>query len=178
MNNFPLLLAVFLALRHYFINSVVNGLMQEISIDSFEPEPGFDTSYITVGSVRVSRKSRNRFAISGEFELYQNLGNENEVMYSVRGNSGKGAIIVAGKSTFCKFLNMKHPIADAFRSASNLPPVGTCPLERAKYTIKNFEIKEHDLPPTMMSDQYVFVGRMTNNEGKQIIAYQVKFSVK
>ncbi|XP_058825701.1 uncharacterized protein LOC131685775 [Topomyia yanbarensis] len=175
MNYFSILLIV----GHLYLDSsLVSGVLYEITVNSFEPDPNIDAAFLTMGTVRVTRKNRNRFAITGDFELNQNWGDENEVSFDIKSRNGKGPSIYGGKASFCEFLNMENSIIDAFRKASNLPPVGTCPLLKGKYAINEFEVQEEDLPPVMVKDQYVVSARMTGSNGKQVVAYKIKLSVK
>jgi hypothetical protein len=46
---------------------------------SFEVMPETDKSFIDTGTLRLKKKSRNQFTVSGEFEQLQNIGPELEV---------------------------------------------------------------------------------------------------
>lgn len=48
-------------------------------MDSLEPDPNSDASFIDYGTLRVSKKSRNLFVIAGYFEYLQNLDDDTKV---------------------------------------------------------------------------------------------------
>ncbi|XP_065090186.1 uncharacterized protein LOC135711324 [Ochlerotatus camptorhynchus] len=152
--------------------------MYETSIDSFQPDPNIAEDYITLGTLRVTRKKRNSYIIIGDFELQQNWGNENMVSFALEPANKNGPPLMAGKKNFCEFLNMDNAIIDEIRVGSNLPPKGTCPLPKGKYQIENFELTEDMLPPILPKGQYVLNARMDNVEGRQVMAYKVYATVK
>lgn len=57
--------------------------LYEITIDSFEPVSDYDKTTVLLGTIRVTRKSRNNFVLSGDFELLKNFGNEYTVSLDV-----------------------------------------------------------------------------------------------
>jgi hypothetical protein len=45
-------------------------------LESFEPFTDVDPSFINYGTIRVTKKSRNVFVLSGTAELKRSMGNE------------------------------------------------------------------------------------------------------
>lgn len=61
---------------------VDGAFSREIELESFTPDPKINSSiYIDYGSLRVTKIRRNEFAVSGDFELKVNAGNEKKVSY-------------------------------------------------------------------------------------------------
>ncbi|XP_038120748.1 uncharacterized protein LOC119770266 [Culex quinquefasciatus] len=155
----------------------VCGNMYEVSIDSFEPDADIDVSYLTMGTLRVTRKKRNSFSLSGDFEANQNWGNENVGTFEVRGKDGSGPVLLSGKHHFCDFYNSDMEMVKAVIAASNMPPQGTCPLPKGKYAIDGFEIHEKDLPVVVMKDKYVVRATVMSPDGKVVVGYKVRLTV-
>lgn len=53
----------------------VNGKL-ELELESFDSLPDSDPTFMNYGTVRVSKKKRNLFVLSGEFEFMKNFGDE------------------------------------------------------------------------------------------------------
>lgn len=49
---------------------------RELNLESFTPSPSSDSGLIDYGTVRVTKVKKNHFAISGDFELKRNIGDE------------------------------------------------------------------------------------------------------
>lgn len=49
---------------------------REFELESFTPSASTDLSLIDYGTVRVKKINRNQFALTGNFELKKNIGNE------------------------------------------------------------------------------------------------------
>jgi hypothetical protein len=59
---------------------ITETFSREIEIESFTPDPKLNSSlYIDYGSLRVTKLKKNEFAVSGDFELKINAGNEKRV---------------------------------------------------------------------------------------------------
>ncbi len=61
----------------------------EYDMLSFEIMPETDKSFIDTGTLRLKKKSRNQFTITGDFEQLQNIGPELEVRFSTSKNLQK-----------------------------------------------------------------------------------------
>lgn len=53
----------------------------EIELEKFEPFTMTEKEYFDHGTLRVVRKGRNLYAISGNFSINKNLGDEVTVMW-------------------------------------------------------------------------------------------------
>lgn len=56
---------------------------REFDLESFTPSSNSDFNLIDYGTVRVTKKQRNQFSISGDFILKRNLGNDQTVTISI-----------------------------------------------------------------------------------------------
>lgn len=54
----------------------IQVVVGEMEFESFEPYVGTDPSFMSYGTLRVTKKSRQTFVISGDFEMKRNIGNE------------------------------------------------------------------------------------------------------
>ena len=52
----------------------------EIELDTFEPFTSTGTDFFDPGSLRIKRKGRNNFVLSGDFETFKNFGEETLVL--------------------------------------------------------------------------------------------------
>ncbi|XP_055539158.1 uncharacterized protein LOC129726468 [Wyeomyia smithii] len=154
----------------------VHGLMYEVVIDSVEPDAQNDKRYITVDSIRITRKKRNNYVVNADFEMYQNLGNDIPVRYDIY-YAGSSHPFVSGKTNFCDFYNMDDKIINAIRAASTMPPRGTCPFPKGKYTISGYQLHEQDLPPMLPKGSYLVVARVDSFEEKLIFGYSILVTV-
>ncbi|XP_039433805.1 uncharacterized protein LOC120416187 [Culex pipiens pallens] len=157
--------------------SFVFGHLYEVTIDSFEPDPEIGDTYISISTVRVTRKDRNSFSIQGNFETHHNWGNENLGIVEVRGKNGKGPTLVSVMNQFCDIYNSDLAFVKTAIEASNLPPQGTCPMPKGNYTIYGFELQEKDLPMMIPKDQYEVSARLMNPDGVAMVGYKIKLTV-
>ena len=72
-----------LKIRLIFLFSfVLTVSSREIEIEYFRPDPKVNsTGFFDYGTLRLKRESKNHYSISGEFEVFENCGNEKEVSY-------------------------------------------------------------------------------------------------
>ncbi|XP_055644106.1 uncharacterized protein LOC129780149 [Toxorhynchites rutilus septentrionalis] len=159
-------------------NLIANGAMYDAIIDSFEPDSEIDSNYLKLGTLRVTRKKRNCFVITGDFELIKNWGNDNVATYEIKRATGNGPPVMSGKSSFCDLYNSDAAVVDAVRKASSMPPKGGCPIPKGKYTVDGFELKEEDLPMMLPAGQYVVSAKVDSVQGTQVVAYKVYITVK
>lgn len=54
----------------------VEVAVAEMEFDSFEPYAGTDPNFMSFGTLRITKKSRHMFVISGDFDFKKNMGNE------------------------------------------------------------------------------------------------------
>ncbi|XP_039433811.1 uncharacterized protein LOC120416193 [Culex pipiens pallens] len=156
--------------------NLIQTALYEISMDSLEPDPNSDASFIDYGTLRVSKKSRNLFVIAGYFEYLQNLDDDTKVMYAIYLNDNKKPMI-SGEKGYCQVLEGDSGVMHRLRELSNLPPPGTCPFPRGKYTINNYELDETQLPIAVPPGQYSLVIKMV--EANQVKAgYTIKVTIK
>lgn len=54
----------------------IQVVVAEMEFESFEPYVNTDPTFMSYGTLRVTKKSRHTFVISGDFEIKRNIGNE------------------------------------------------------------------------------------------------------
>lgn len=158
-----------------FTNIPTKFQMYELIIDSFDPEPNIDKDYLILYTVRVTRKQRNVYVISGSFEVTQNWGNQMQVLYTISAANKLGPPIMMGNSGFCDFYNSKNEVMQKVRENAKMP--SDCPLAKGVYHIKDFELNEKMLPPMVPQGQYKAYVKMNSPDGKHVGAYTVQATV-
>ena len=54
----------------------IHTAFAEMEFESFEPYAGTDPGFMSYGTLRVTKKSRHTFVITGDFEFKRNIGDE------------------------------------------------------------------------------------------------------
>lgn len=131
----------------------------QLDIDSFVPDPGSDANVVDFGTIRLTKKARNHFVISGTFEIFRNIGND-----------AKGSIVVLRKDklsgrysqqiynlreNYCKYWDTEESFLPALRTFSNLPEKGACPFPKGQFTIKDYEFTEEQFPKIIPPGDYL-----------------------
>ncbi|XP_055549812.1 uncharacterized protein LOC129732711 [Wyeomyia smithii] len=155
--------------------TTTNGASYEVKIDSFVPDPNYDRTSVTLNTIRVTRRGRNNYVISGDAELFQNWGNENLVKYDI--SNSKGVPMIRGSQPFCELFNSNNYFALKIRNASTIPPGKYCPLPKGRYEIVNFQVEDGELPLIAVKDTYTADARMTAPDGHMVLAYKINFSI-
>ncbi|XP_053690737.1 uncharacterized protein LOC128739284 [Sabethes cyaneus] len=164
------------ALQHIWLEKTgTNAAFYEVTIDSFELDPNYDRTSFVMKSVRVARKGRNDFVISGEYALLRNYGNENTFYYELK--NSRGMSLIRGSKPFCEALNSKQAIVRKLREYSTMPPGNCCPLPKGKYEIVNFRVQERDLPLVAVKDSYTVYGKVAAPDGHMMLAFKAQFSI-
>ncbi|XP_053690736.1 uncharacterized protein LOC128739282 [Sabethes cyaneus] len=125
--------------------------------------------------MRVTRKGRNNYAISGEFETFQNWGNENTMHYQL--TNSHGMLLYRGSKPFCEAFNWQHPIVMKMRASTTIPPGNYCPMPKGNYVVVDLRLQEEDLPLVAVKDTYTAHVKMTAPDGHMMQAYKVQFSI-
>lgn len=106
--------------------------MFDLTIKSFKPYPNSKPDFINYGDLRLSKKSRNSFVITGSFSLFMNIGNEFMSKFEAlrQDSNGEYRIFMAGSKSFCDFLKKETVIYPGLVKASNFPDAKTCPFPK------------------------------------------------
>ncbi|XP_053690739.1 uncharacterized protein LOC128739285 [Sabethes cyaneus] len=154
-------------------NSAVKGALYEVTIDSFEPVSNYDKTAILLGTIRLTRMSRNNFVVTGDVEYLKNFGNE----YTVRNSLDR--LIYAKSEPFCDLFNSPYVFMKRFREASGVPPGNYCPLPKNRYVVDNFRIQDTDLPLVALKDTYtISVEATAVADGHRVIAFKFRVTIK
>lgn len=60
----------------FWIAIAIEVVVAEMEFESFEPYSGTDPEFMSYGTLRVTKKNRHTFVISGDFEYKKNIGDE------------------------------------------------------------------------------------------------------
>lgn len=139
----------------------------EILLDKFEPFSKTGLELFDPGTLRISRKGRNNFVFSGDFELFKNMGNDVIVIKTLftllvirlkyilnilqvkftnskKGLDGKFNPLMAGESPICKQIQDDDKYYPIICESSNLPLPAPCPYPKVSYC-RNFEHMQESL---------------------------------
>jgi ganglioside GM2 activator len=114
----------------------------EVEIRSFQKLPETDPSVVNFGTLRLKKKSRNRFVIDGHFELFINIGNDIKAHFEV--TNSKGSTIMKSTQNMCDFLKYDQLIWPDLQKHSNMP--NRCPFPKGKYHIRDFDYDASHIP--------------------------------
>lgn len=136
---------------------------REFELESFTPSANTDPNLIDYGTVRVKKINRNQFALTGNFELKKNIGNEKQVrldgvkliftfvifdsqiVFEIFLPSGD--LLIRNKQPMCDFTKKDTLVWPDLIDASNLPKNRPCPFPKGNYTIDNFVINDSKFGP-------------------------------
>jgi len=62
------------------LSLIVAVSSREVEIENFMADPKVKSAgFFDFGTLRLKRESRNHYSVSGDFELFENCGNEKDV---------------------------------------------------------------------------------------------------
>ncbi|XP_070503078.1 uncharacterized protein [Chironomus tepperi] len=115
---------------------------REVEIENFTPDPKVNaTEFFDYGTLRLKKERRNHYSISGDFELFENSGNEKELLLEVRDKRNK-VLMMRSQDKFCDFLKHEKQVWPDVQQKSNFPEGNPCPLPKGKYWLKDLAIDE------------------------------------
>ncbi|XP_055543739.1 uncharacterized protein LOC129729253 [Wyeomyia smithii] len=154
----------------------VKGItLYDINIVSFEPLSTYDKTALLLGTIRVTRKARNTFVMSGDVEFLRNWGNEYTVYYHVE--TSIGMILIKNSEPFCEFFNSELAVVKKFRQYSTVPPGNYCPLPKNRYEVNNYGVDESDLPMMLPKDTYTLIAKVMTSDEHVVLSYTLKIAV-
>ncbi|XP_058465343.1 uncharacterized protein LOC131438946 [Malaya genurostris] len=139
-----------------------NALRYEIIIDRFEPFPNTDSSLLSFGTLRLSRKARNVFVVTGAFELFKNVDNDYKISTELFFAQSTSPLF-SSTSGACDTMSSDNELLNRLRNVSNLPPPGTCPIKKGVYQIDDYVLDENQLPVMAWKGTYKIVIKYIHN---------------
>ncbi|CAO1395977.1 unnamed protein product [Diamesa hyperborea] len=148
-------------LKHLFNMQVIKFLLfwiaievvvAEMEFESFEPYSGTDPEFMSYGTLRVTKKSRHSFVISGDFEFKRNIGDE--ITMKLEFKNDAGVTLISISSPFCEFTKKNKSFWPGIVEASNMPQNNPCPLPKGSYTLKDYFFDTKRVPRTIPPGKY------------------------
>ena len=109
--------------------------MFELSMNSFKPMPETDPSFVTYGDLRISKKARNSYMITGTFSLLKSVGNDFKAKYEAqhKDNSGVYRVMMTANKNACDFLKSENFFYSDLQKVSNMPDQTICPFPKVNF---------------------------------------------
>ncbi|XP_055645007.1 uncharacterized protein LOC129780600 [Toxorhynchites rutilus septentrionalis] len=149
----------------------------EVTLNSFAPYADSDRGLIDYGTLRMNKKTRSSFMISGNFTVLQNVGREYLTSFElVQVIGDQSRPIVRAEQNFCQFYSTDYDMLLALRSVSNWPPKDSCPFPKGEYYINGYEATTKQMPPILAPGLYLLKFMVSLN-GKQVGGYILKGNV-
>ncbi|KAL7743817.1 hypothetical protein ACLKA6_000224 [Drosophila palustris] len=132
-----------------------------VELNSFDKNPKFedDTKWIDWGDLRMKKVSRNKFTLTGSFDVNMNMGDEQRLSLQVfnydDNTNEKGALVMNVNKPFCQFVNEDEDTYPYMQKASDLPDQGNCPFPKGHYTINSYELETTFLPDNAPKGDYL-----------------------
>ncbi|XP_058817800.1 uncharacterized protein LOC131681106 [Topomyia yanbarensis] len=148
----------------------------EITLDSFTPFKSVGQPLADYGTVRLSKKGRNSYDVSGNFTLLRNVGRQFRTSFEFGRLSGDSVLLlVKMEREFCEFYTLDARTLEALRNVSNFPPKGTCPFPKGRYHIEGFGVNEHHFPPADLPGAYAMKFIVSEN-GRNVGGFSLQES--
>lgn len=132
-----------------------------------------------MGTVRITKKSRNLLVMSGTWEVFRNIGPDVLFSWAVLFKSpltGDYRKLMVQQQVFCDYYNKDTMMMPSIRNASNLPEPSGCPFPKGKYTIDNFEARVPEALPLGPGDYSLRVACISGSH--QLMAAELKFTIE
>ncbi|CAO1414243.1 unnamed protein product [Diamesa serratosioi] len=126
---------------------------RDVEIDSFNGLPETDPQFMSFGTTRVTKKDRQTFVISGDFEVLKSFGDEHQIRTEILNSDNKR--ILNKVMPACEFMKKDRMTWPQLVANSNIPKQYTCPFPKGKYIIKDFVLESNQVPPTTLPGTYV-----------------------
>ncbi|KAJ6635792.1 hypothetical protein Bhyg_14378 [Pseudolycoriella hygida] len=150
----------------------------EVQIQSFEPV-NYKKGIFDPQTLRVTRKGRNQYVITGDFSLLINLGDDSSMVYEVLKKSDVSddyTSLLKDSGNICKFTVTNTNFYPRFRSFTNFPEPDTCPFPKGNYTIKDFTLDENLFPDTAPNGAYLMKTVYTK-DNQNLFGYNIALEV-
>lgn len=100
---------------------VGTGSAREIELTKFAPSPKSDFEFLDFGTVRITKLSRNHFAISGNYALKRNIGPHHIVSFDLRSDNSHQSLsaTVFLRSSHAKWCSSLKDSKDGVRVHKN-----------------------------------------------------------
>ncbi|XP_058817802.1 uncharacterized protein LOC131681108 [Topomyia yanbarensis] len=145
----------------------------EITLDSFAPTKSIGQPLVNYGTLRLSKKGRNNYDLSGNFTMLRNLGRQFRATFEFGRISGDSFLPpVKMEQEFCQLYDSDTHMLEAFRNVSNFPPKGTCPLLKGPYYIDGYGVNERHFPPATLPGAYLMKFVIAEN-GKNVAGFSL-----
>lgn len=130
--------------------------MYQISLDNFEPFSSTGKDYVDPGTLRIVRKGRNAFAISGNFTINKAMGNEVLVksLTSRKSPGGKFVKVMQTATPLCEQIQNDDQYYPLIAKSSSFEMPAPCPYPKGENYISNFVVDEEFLPTLMPLGEY------------------------
>ncbi|XP_037040759.1 uncharacterized protein LOC119077643 [Bradysia coprophila] len=129
----------------------------DVEIRSFEPNT-MGTGIFEPKTLRVNRKGRNEYVLTGDFTLNMNLGEDSMLVYEIFKKldvNNKYMSVLKGGGNICKFCATNTNFYPRFQTFTNFPDANTCPFPKGNYTIKDYTFDDQLLPANVPTGTYV-----------------------
>lgn len=103
-------------------------IARDVEIDSFQALPDTDPEFVSFGTIRVTRKDRTTFVISGDMEYLRNFGNEYQIKTEISNSEGK--TLIKNVLPACEFFKKDKMTWPQIVANSNVPKNAPCPFPK------------------------------------------------
>ncbi|XP_050071353.1 uncharacterized protein LOC126559267 [Anopheles maculipalpis] len=158
---------------------LVNGVLYEVLLNSFEGIPRDIEDMIDYGTIRLTRQGKNQLGVSGSFTVLQNAGRETQVRWIVYKVNfmGNKQMFVNGAGSLCEIIAQDEVVYPHLLEMSNLPPQDSCPFPKGNYTIHNYVLDEQRFPPALPASDWIMEVILTR-DGKVGGGFRVNLTTK
>lgn len=152
--------------------------MYQISLDKFEPFSSTGKDYVDPGTLRIVRKGRNVFAMSGNFTMFKNMGNEVIVrsIVSRKSSSGKFVKVMTTNSPLCEQIQKDDKYYPIIAKSANFPMPAPCPFPKGEYYINGFKVDDEFLPTLLPLGEYL-VEVLLTLEDVVVFGYNIEATI-
>ncbi|XP_058060337.1 uncharacterized protein LOC131211018 [Anopheles bellator] len=154
--------------------------LYEVELNNLEVTPSEIEDFVDYGTLRLVRKARNTFAVSGTLSILQNIGDEAYifyVIYKLGAFDGQRRKYLDGNGRVCKLISGDEYIYPQMLNYSNLPSKDTCPFPKGNYTVNDFVVDERKLPAIIPPGEWLIVVKLMR-DGKLGAGYRINFTTK
>ncbi|XP_053670847.1 uncharacterized protein LOC128721149 [Anopheles nili] len=151
----------------------------EIVLNTFEAIPQDIKDLMDYGTIRPNRQGRNELGVTGSFTVFQNIGAETQIHWSVYKVDimGHKRMFLDGTGSLCQIIAKDESIYPQLLETSNLPPQDSCPFPKGNYTIFNYILDEQRFPPVAIRSDWLFEVIITR-DGKVCGGFRVGLTTK
>ncbi|XP_050332099.1 uncharacterized protein LOC126760484 [Bactrocera neohumeralis] len=180
--GYRLRLALFCPVVVIFLQlQATNANNRNIELNSFQPMSEYDDSWVVWDTLRLKKKTRTELGLTGDVNIKQNLGNEQQVSLQIykydRENKRRGPIVFQTQKPFCKLAESLKSTYDGMVKASNLPEKFECPFPKNTYTYKDYVLDTDALVKDVPNGDYLIVAVLKHN-GKAVSGIELDVTVE